>query len=271
MYVAVVPNRDSPPAILLRESYRQAGKVKTRTLANLSQWPPERIDRLRILLSGKVDDPPRSFEIIRSLPHGHVAAVIGTIRKLDLARLISRKDPNVAALCRIVSGRGARPATPRRRRFVPSDGRSAQTATTDRTGSGPQAPQRGIVGSLRRELDLVRASTLCARKIWSLTRRQEGSAADCLCSDDQSGRLPCGHRGIRGQYGGSQNTRSADREARQAVWALQGDSGRRPRNDHRGARSRRAAPNPGARLDYRPARACHSDSCGDGRDSVVAL
>ncbi len=99
MYVAVVPNRDSPPAILLRESYRQAGKVKTRTLANLSQWPPERIDRLRILLSGKVDDPPRSFEIIRSLPHGHVAAVIGTIRKLDLARLISRKDPNVAALC----------------------------------------------------------------------------------------------------------------------------------------------------------------------------
>jgi hypothetical protein len=99
MYVAVVPNRDSPPAILLRESYRQAGKVKTRTLANLSHWPPERIDRLRILLSGKFDDQPRSFEIIRSLPHGHVAAVIGTMRKLDLARLISRKDPDVAALC----------------------------------------------------------------------------------------------------------------------------------------------------------------------------
>jgi hypothetical protein len=98
MYVAEVPNRNSPPAILLRESYRQAGKVKTRTLANLSHWPPERIERLRILLSGKADQP-QSFEIVRSLPHGHVAAVIGTMRKLDLARLISRKDPELAALC----------------------------------------------------------------------------------------------------------------------------------------------------------------------------
>ena len=52
MYVATVPNRGSPPAILLRESYREGGKVKTRTLKNLSDWPAERIDLLRAVLRG---------------------------------------------------------------------------------------------------------------------------------------------------------------------------------------------------------------------------
>jgi hypothetical protein len=52
MYVAVIPNRGSPPAILLRESYRQAGKTKNRTLANLSRWPAERIEQLRAVLRG---------------------------------------------------------------------------------------------------------------------------------------------------------------------------------------------------------------------------
>src|ERR1700732_2353654 len=52
MYVAVVPNRGSPPAILLRESYREAGKTKNRTLANLSGWPAERIEQLRAVLRG---------------------------------------------------------------------------------------------------------------------------------------------------------------------------------------------------------------------------
>ena len=52
MYVAVIPNRTSPPAILLRESYREAGKTKNRTLANLSGWPAERIEQLRAVLRG---------------------------------------------------------------------------------------------------------------------------------------------------------------------------------------------------------------------------
>src|SRR2546428_3503862 len=98
MYVAEIPNRKSPPAILLREAYRQGGKGKTRTLANLSAWRPERIERLRAVLSGKLDHT-QSFEIVRSLPHGHVAAVLGVARKIDLARLISRKDGEIAALC----------------------------------------------------------------------------------------------------------------------------------------------------------------------------
>src|ERR1700693_4371469 len=91
MYVARVPNRGSPPAILLRESYREAGKVKNRTLANLSAWPEAKVEALSRVLKGQ--PPPAAgldgaFEITRSLPHGHVAAVLGTARQLGLEELI---------------------------------------------------------------------------------------------------------------------------------------------------------------------------------------
>ena len=91
MYVVKVPNRGSPPAILLRESYREAGKVKNRTLANLSAWPEAKVDALARVLKGQ--PPPAAgldgaFEITRSLPHGHVAAVLGTARQLGLEELI---------------------------------------------------------------------------------------------------------------------------------------------------------------------------------------
>src|SRR6266516_2648215 len=91
MYVVRVPNRGSPPAILLRESYREAGKVKNRTLANLSSWPEAKVDALTRVLHGQ--PPPaapldEAFEITRSLPHGHVAAVLGTARQLGLEELI---------------------------------------------------------------------------------------------------------------------------------------------------------------------------------------
>jgi Transposase DDE domain len=91
MYVVRVPNRGSPPAILLRESYREAGKVKNRTLANLSSWPEAKVDALARVLKGQ--PPPaapldEAFEITRSLPHGHVAAVLGTARALGLEELI---------------------------------------------------------------------------------------------------------------------------------------------------------------------------------------
>ena len=94
MYIESVPNRNSPPAILLRESYRDAGKVKKRTLANLSHWPPALIEGLRTLLKGghAVAHPDQTFTIIRSQPHGHVAAVLGTLKALRLPRLIARRD-----------------------------------------------------------------------------------------------------------------------------------------------------------------------------------
>ena len=91
MYVAKVPNRGSPPAVLLRESYREAGKVKNRTLANLSSWPEAKVDALARVLKGQLGPAAAAegtFEITRSLPHGHVAAVLGTARALGLDELL---------------------------------------------------------------------------------------------------------------------------------------------------------------------------------------
>src|ERR1700693_1570135 len=92
MYVATVPNRNSPPAILLRESYRLDGKVKTRTIANITHLPPHQLDALRRALSGSPtvsSTPlPESFLISRSLPHGHVAAVLGCLRNLQLDSIL---------------------------------------------------------------------------------------------------------------------------------------------------------------------------------------
>jgi Transposase DDE domain len=91
MYVAVVPNRGSPPAILLRESYRDGGKVKNRTLKNLSDWPAERIELLRAVLRGdRLVPAGEAVEIVRALPHGHVLAALGTARRIGLQRLLPR-------------------------------------------------------------------------------------------------------------------------------------------------------------------------------------
>jgi transposase len=89
MYVERVPNRTSPPAVLLRESTREGNRIRKRTLANLSHWPDEQIETLRRLLKGErlvgIED---SLEIVRSLPHGHVAAVLGTLRQLKLDQML---------------------------------------------------------------------------------------------------------------------------------------------------------------------------------------
>ena len=95
MYIDIVPNRNSPPAVLLREGWRENGKVRKRTVANLSSWPMEKVETLRRLLKNEPlvgrDD---AFDIVRSLPHGHVAAVLGTVKKLGLDKLI---DPRPSA------------------------------------------------------------------------------------------------------------------------------------------------------------------------------
>jgi Transposase DDE domain len=104
MYVTRVPNRGSPPAILLRESYREEGKVKTRTLANLSRWPEHKVETLTRALKGlpPARDLSEAFEITRSLPHGHVAAVLGTACRLGIEELIdpapSRRRDLVTAM-----------------------------------------------------------------------------------------------------------------------------------------------------------------------------
>src|SRR3990172_6618545 len=105
MYIEKIPNRGSPPAVLLRESYREGKTVRKRTLANLSQLSEETIEAVRTALKGgapleKLED---AFEISRTRPHGHVAATLGTLRKIGLEALIasdrSRKRDLVVAMC----------------------------------------------------------------------------------------------------------------------------------------------------------------------------
>jgi transposase len=93
MYVATVPNRNSPPAILLRESYREDGKVRSRTLANLTSWPAAKVDALRAVLRGASAEPPlpSAFDIVRSRPHGHVAATLGILRGTGLENLVAKQ------------------------------------------------------------------------------------------------------------------------------------------------------------------------------------
>ncbi|HEV7878048.1 IS1634 family transposase [Bradyrhizobium sp.] len=90
MYIEAVPNRNSPPAILLRESYREGGKVRKHTLCNLSDWPVAYVEGLRGVLKGGTVIPAGqdAFTVTRSLPHGHVAAALGTARKIGLDRLL---------------------------------------------------------------------------------------------------------------------------------------------------------------------------------------
>ena len=104
MYIERVPNRNSPPAVLLRESYREGSKIRKRTLANLSKLPDSVVDNLKIVLKGgaAIENLSESFSVVRSLPHGHVAAVLGTLKKLNLHNKIapdnSRKRSLVLAM-----------------------------------------------------------------------------------------------------------------------------------------------------------------------------
>jgi transposase len=100
MYIERVPNRNSPPAVLLRESYREGKKVRKRTLANLSKLPDNVVDGLQLLLKGGVaiESLPSAFKITRSLPHGHVAAVLGTMKNLGLPQLIDQENSRLRRL-----------------------------------------------------------------------------------------------------------------------------------------------------------------------------
>ncbi len=93
MHIEAVPNRKSHPTILLRESYRAGDKVKKRTIANLTHWPRPLVEGLRTLLRGGVAlaRADEALTISRSLPHGHVAAVLGTAERIGLATLLTER------------------------------------------------------------------------------------------------------------------------------------------------------------------------------------
>jgi hypothetical protein len=120
MFIDVVPNGRSAPAVLLRESYREGKRVLKRTLANLTGLPPALIDGLRVLLDGGtvVGRPEEALEIRRALPHGHVSAVLATMRRLDLVRLLGRsasreRDLALALIASRVIAPGSKLATVR--------------------------------------------------------------------------------------------------------------------------------------------------------------
>ncbi|RPJ11914.1 MAG: IS1634 family transposase [Deltaproteobacteria bacterium] len=90
MYIERVPNRNSPPAVLLREAWREGKRIRKRTIANLTQWPSEKVEALgRLLRNERLVSAREAFVIERTIPHGHVEAILGTIKKLGVHELIT--------------------------------------------------------------------------------------------------------------------------------------------------------------------------------------
>lgn len=154
MHIDVVPNRNSPPAILLRESFREGGKVRKRTLTNISDWPAEKVEALRRVLKnqlgaftgvagsaaevlrglphtgaiggGRGGGQGGGLEIVRSLPHGHVAAVVGTMQALDFPKLLGPKGCRERDLCMaLIAARILRPLS----KLATANGFATATAT----------------------------------------------------------------------------------------------------------------------------------------------
>ena len=130
MYIETVPNRNSRPAILLREGWREGRRTRKRTLANLTDWPAAQVEALRAVLKGDYHllAPVPGFSIERTRPHGHVAAVLGTIRRIGLERLVAtqrgaERDAVVAMLA-------ARILQPRSKLATARELRAATLAST---------------------------------------------------------------------------------------------------------------------------------------------
>ena len=130
MYIETVPNRNSRPAVLLREGWREGPRTRKRTLANLTDWPPAQVQALRAVLKGDYQllTPPPGFSIERTRPHGHVAAALGTLRQLGLERLLAptRCPERDAVVAMIV----ARIVEPRSKLATARQLRSATLAST---------------------------------------------------------------------------------------------------------------------------------------------
>jgi hypothetical protein len=112
MYIETVPNRNSRPAILLREGWREGRRTRKRTLANLTDWPAEKIQALQAVLKGNYPNMPAGagFSIARTRPHGHVAAVLGSLQRLKLDRLLApQRSPERDAVIAMIVARVLEP------------------------------------------------------------------------------------------------------------------------------------------------------------------
>ena len=149
MYIESVPNRNSPPCILLRESRREGRKVVKRTLANLTSWPPRLVEDFRRLLKGGsvVGDLREAFRVVRSLPHGHAAAVWGTLRKVGLLALLSRRPSRQRSLAAAMIA--ARILDPRSKLATARGlGRQTRTSTLPRLASIEDATAEDLYAAL---------------------------------------------------------------------------------------------------------------------------
>jgi transposase len=128
MYIDIVPNRSSPPAILLRESSRVGNKIIKRSLANLSDWPAAQVDLLRRVLKGEsLVSPSDALVIERSLLHGHVAAALGTLRRIGLEQDLARSaSPERDLVCALIVARILTPAS----KLATARGLHEQTASS---------------------------------------------------------------------------------------------------------------------------------------------
>lgn len=150
MYIENVPNRNSPPCVLLRESFREDGKVRKRTLANLSKCPDDVVEALRRYLQGVTPGTVEldSLRIKRSLPHGHVAAVLGTLRDLGLHRMISSRP--CSERDRVIAMIVARIIDPQSK-LATARGFSAETATSTlgmECGLEPDITEDGLYAAM---------------------------------------------------------------------------------------------------------------------------
>jgi len=262
MYITRIPNRNSPPAVLLRESYREGGKVKSRTLANLSQLPDSQIELMRRVLKGEaLVTAEDAFEIVRSRPHGHVAAVLGTLRRLGLHTWLSKTPTRVRHVVEAMIV--ARILDPRSK-LATARGLESET----------------LFSSLGERLDLhdLEIDELYEAMDWLLTRQprmekalakrhlQDGTLvlydltssyfegrtcplakrgnsrdrkirhpANRLRSAVQPAWMPHRCGGLRRQHRRSQDRRFASRQTPQALWFEPARDGRRSRHAHRGS------------------------------------
>ena len=241
MYIETVPNRSSPPAILLREGWREGGKVKKRTLANLSKWPPTLVEGLRVLLKGgaavsRLDD---AFDIVRSQTprpcrrrarDAAQAAPGPDDRRRGLARAPARagddrrpdRRPRLETGRRPGLGRGDRARRARRDagagrlrrgRSLRRHGLAAQAPGRHRAALGQAASEGRRPGALRPDVGVAGRAPLSAGAARPLARRQARQVADRVRAVVRRRGPSGGGGGVRRQHGGPGHRGRADRQA----------------------------------------------------------
>src|SRR5215831_4340116 len=250
MYIETVPNRNSPPAILLREGWREGKKTLKRTLANLSHWPTQKIEALRRLLRDEtLVSPQELFTTRRTLPHGHVQAVLGIIRKLGLAAIISAKHcrgtrsgsgddcPTLAgslletghlpSLAYHHPGGGVGGGGGQRGRSLPGHGLAAKKEGAHREEAGGAPFGQRLPGAVRRHQQLLRRTHLPAGPVRSRPGWTKRSTHHHLWSDDGCGGASDLRAGLSRQHRGPEDGGGPGGEAAAEIRVVAGGDGRR--------------------------------------------